>query len=299
VARNNAKKIVTWDGTMKSTFLFRCILLGFIGFLWGCGVQYSFKQAQKLENQGYYVEASLRYDALSKKYPQHILAPEALYRIGRIYQVKLKLYSQAILYYQRIIEKYPKVKPWTALAQNGLLDSPDYYPLSNGSFWIEGDSETGGQNMRTEWNCKEGSNNSFIISRRIFAGRVLFTETKRIYRKEQLELREYSDQSSALYTVLLSYPFFEGRQWKTMRDNHPIIYHILSRNIAVTVKAGTFLNCLKISEENPELSGAYKYYYYAPDVGWILTTTAAAGSVEHRATELLSYKIVPKEKGEE
>ena len=74
-----------------------------------------------------------------------------------------------------------------------------------------------------------------------------------------------------------------------------IKYTILENDAAVKVKAGEFSGCIKISEEYPGLSNSRKYNYYAPEIGWVLTTTSASGQQEFRNTELISYKIIPEE----
>jgi len=281
-------------GVLRQAAAGRSILV-FIAFLVlalsGCGADYQFKQAQKLEKNGYYVEAGFRYQEICKKYPANPICPEALYRLGRIYQKKLKLYSQAVNHYKKLIEYYPSARPWAGLAKVGLFECPDYFPLSRGSFWIEGDSETEGRNMRAEWDCQAVSTGTFLIAKRLFAGANHVTDIKRYYRKEDLQLREYSNLGSGVYSVALQYPFESGKYWQTNRDGRKVLCGIVANNLSIKVKAGEFSGCLKISEENPELPGSVRYNYYAPDTGWILTTTSAAGGSEHRNTELLSYKI--------
>lgn len=269
------------------------IMLAAVFLLAGCGPSAQFKRAQGLETKGYFVEAGLAYEEIARKYPENPLAPEALYRVGHIYQNRLKLYSQAGNFYKRIIDRYPAASPWAAFAKRSLLDSPDYYPLAKGSFWIEGDSETGGRNMRSEWICTETSSGTYCIRRRISAGSQFVSETKRLYRKEDYEVREFAGSGASSYTTLLSYPYYEGKKWYPRRDGQSLTFTIVSRNAALKVKAGEFANCLKICEQNPMIPGSVKYNYYAPGVGWVLTTTASAGGQEHENTELLSYKIVP------
>lgn len=261
----------------------------------GCGPSARFERAQGLEKKGYFVEAGLAYEEIARKYPEDPLSPEALYRVGRIYQNKLKLYSQAGSFYKRVIDRYPAASPWAAFARRSLLDCPDYYPLTQGSFWIEGDSETGGRNMRSEWNCTETSSGTWCIRRRISAGSQFVSETKRFYRKEDYEVREYPGSDASRYTTLLSHPYYEGKTWRSRRDGRSLTFTVVSLNAALKVKAGEFANCLKICEENPMIPGSVKYNYYAPGVGWVLTTTASAGGQEHKNTELLSYRIVPEE----
>lgn len=268
------------------------VLLLFTVLCAGCGPSYQFKKAQQLEEKGYFVEAGLKYEEIFDRYPNSPSAPEALYRLGKLYQKKLKLYSQATRYYTKLVERYPKSEPWTRRALLGAFNSPDYFPLTSGSFWIEGDSETGGQNMRAEWNCVLISTETFAIQKRIFAGHHLVTEIKRIYRKDKGELHEY-EALSGPYGTTLSYPYFEGKTWDRGTSGHLAKYTVVSKTAAIRVKAGEFPDCLKVKEQNPLVPGSVKYNYFAPGVGWVLTTTAAADGPEHRNTELLSYKVFP------
>ncbi|MFH1368620.1 MAG: hypothetical protein ABII64_05800 [Elusimicrobiota bacterium] len=258
----------------------------------GCGPGADFDHARSLEKRGYYVEAGLEYDKLVRENPDYPKSPEALYRLGKIYQKKIKLYPHAKKYFQNLIDSYPDALPWSESAKREILNCPDYFPLTNGSFWIEGDSATGGRNMRAEWNCQEISSGTFRITRKISAGAKLVTTIYRYFRKAEFEFREYTDKDAPAYTIVYSYPLEKGREWKTSRDGRMILCRILEKDIPVSVKAGNFTGCIKISEESPSLPGSRKFNYYAPDVGWILTTTSASGQ-EFRNTELISYKIMP------
>ena len=257
----------------------------------GCGPASQFKQAQKLEKDGYYVEAGFKYQRICQNYPSSPICPEALYRLGRIYQKKLKLYSQAENYFRKLIEYYASSKTWVSLAKTGIFECPDYFPMSKGSFWIEGDSETEGRNMRAEWDCSEISTGTFCIVKKLFAGANHVADIKRYYKKEDLQLREYLSPNARAYSVLLQYPFEAGKNWQTMHDGRKIVFSVVANNLTLKVKAGEFNGCLKVSEQDAELPGSARYDYYAPDAGWILTTTSASGGNEHRNTELLSYKI--------
>lgn len=275
--------------------LFFLIIPIFIFSITGCGVDYRFKKAQGLGKDGNYIEAGLEYEKIFLKNPNNARAPEAMYRMGLIYQKKLKIYSHAYRYYKELLDKYPSSEPWAELARRGLFDSPDYFPLSNGSFWIEGDSATGGRNMRAEWNCTGIPSGIYSISRRFFAGEKLVTASTRYFRKKNLELNEATTPRFNDSARILVYPFAQGKSWKTIKDGNAVIYTVISENVALKVQAGDFAGCIKISEENPDLPGTKKYNYYAPSVGWVLTTISGSAGNEHKNTELLSYKINPEE----
>jgi len=261
--------------------------------LFGCGPGNELKKAVKLEEGGYFIEAAMKYEGIYKRYPNTAAAPEALYHLGVLYQKRLKLFSQAGHYFTAVLDKYPGSSSWVALSRYGLLTSPDYFPLTDKSFWIEGDSQAGGKNMRAEWNCIVVSSGVYTMNKCISAGNRVVARVKHVYRKEDLEVREFEDAASAKYAVIMSYPFTEGRVWKNFEAGKLVAYKIVSRIVAVKVKAGEFANCLKISEESSAAPGSIKYNYYAPGVGWVLTSVAAAGGREHNNTELLSYRIMP------
>ncbi|MBN1621238.1 MAG: VanZ family protein [Endomicrobiales bacterium] len=280
---------------MKSNIVKLMVLLLSICSFYACGPNYQFSKASKLEKKGFYVEAALEYEKVSDKYPDHPKAPESLYRIGCIFQKNLKVYSQARLYFNRLLDRYSELENWKHLAELGLFNSPDYFPLNDGNFWIEGDSKTGGRNMQSKWACKQVSTDTFHIKRSITAGKSFVTSVSRYFRKQSFELREYTSEKSKRYTIIISYPFKEGRTWKTVRDNRGVDYLIVSNGVSVDVKAGKFRDCLKVRERYNDLPGSVKFNYYAPEVGWVLTTTAKYGGKEHRSSELLSYNTNPAE----
>jgi len=262
-------------------------------FICGCGPSSEFNRAQQLETDGYFVQSAIKYEGIFKKYPDKPMAPEALYRAGRIYQKQLKLYSKAGILFTKLREFYSAVEPWGGLAEDALFACPEYFPLGDGNFWIEGDSRTGGENMRAEWSCVASSGTVYRVNKRILAGRSLVAQVNRYYRVQNLELRESVDNLFKQYTVVLTYPFEPGRSWTTSRDGRAIKCRIIDRNAEVKVVAGDFTNCLKISEEYPNLQGAIKFNYYAPGVGWVMTSTASLGGTEYRSSELLSYRLRP------
>jgi len=263
-------------------------------YLAGCSnPERLFTKGQKLESRGFFVEAGIKYDLLAKKFPRAALAPQALYRIGRIYHKKLKLFSYSTRYYLAILDKYPSSQPWAGLAGAGLLTSPDYFPLHSGNFWIEGDSDTGGVNMRAQWTCDTVSSNTYSITRRISAGSHLVKVITQYYRIKGSQMCQLAKPADEAGVIMLSYPFELGRSWRTVSDGKWMEYKVDFTDQRITVKAGSFPGCLKIGEKNLAYPGSVKYNYYAPEVGWVLTTTALVGGSEHRSTELLSYRVFP------
>ena len=261
--------------------------------LCGCGIGHHIAEAEKLEKSGLFVDACVKYEKAYRSSPSDSRAPEALYRMALIYQKKLKLYTYSRRFFGELLEKYPKSAPWNDLARMGVFTSPDFFPLTDKSFWIEGDSDTGGKNMRAEWNCTEVSSGTYKIQRKVFAGGRLVTENGRFYKNDGTRLNESKTADFGQSSIILEYPFTKGRQWNTEKDSKESVFTIEEENVPIVVKAGEFPGCLKLKEINPSYPSSQKYIYYAPEVGWVLTTVAASGGEEHRNTELLSYKINP------
>ncbi|MBN1824586.1 MAG: VanZ family protein [Endomicrobiales bacterium] len=277
----------TFKGLLKAAAM---LFLAVCTFgLTGCGPSYDFSKGKSLEKKGFFVEAGIKYGNVFTKHPEHALAPQALYRFARIYDKKLKLYPQAATFYSKLIDVYPASKPWTAMAKTGLFNCPSYFPLNDKNLWVEGDSQTGGKNMRAEWICKTVSTGTYSVTKRVYAGKNFVSKSVRYYEIRDFELREYSKLNGSKYETVLSYPFSEGRSW----EGGDSVYRIVASDTAVNVKAGKFDNCIKVRVESRSVKGSLKYNYYAPQVGWVLTTTSVAGGVEHRNTELLSCKIMP------
>lgn len=94
-----------------------CLVMLF--FMVGCGADYHFKQAQKLESQNKNKEAIERYEAISKKFPQTEFAPRARLNAANLYLNRLKDYKSAILEYEKLLSNYPN-SPFAKEAQEIL-----------------------------------------------------------------------------------------------------------------------------------------------------------------------------------
>jgi tetratricopeptide (TPR) repeat protein len=269
-----------------SACIFAAALLG------GCGAGNKFNNAEKLEKNKYYVQAAVQYKAIGEKYPDSRYVPEALYRAARIYQEELKIYPEARKLYAELIYKFPDDSAVVGRAKIGIFDSPDYFPLREGYITVEGDSETGGRNMRVEQYYSVISTNVCSVEKRYYAGSRLASSIKKIYAKVNYELRELPAPDSERYAVILSFPFDNMKSWKTSKDNRNLSMTIVDNDATVEVRSGRFTGCLKVREEDPQLPEACRYEYYAPGVGHVLTTTGSKSSrSEHANTEIISYKF--------
>ena len=118
----NWARVLAWCALVFSLPARKMKLRGIILYLCvavvcsGCGAKFQFEQAQKLEKNGYYVQAGFKYHNICQKYPADQICPQALYRLSVIYQKKLKLYNQAAQYFKKLIEYYPSFRtmerPW-------------------------------------------------------------------------------------------------------------------------------------------------------------------------------------------
>ncbi|MBD3272072.1 MAG: tetratricopeptide repeat protein [Elusimicrobia bacterium] len=253
----------------------------------GCGAKYHFKLAQFYEQKGMLARANHHYQIVIDKHPHR--AAEAMFYQGENFR-RDKVYRSAVRIFQHIIAKYPG-SDWADKSMRSIMNTPDYFPLQGRYSWIEGDSQTGGNNMKIMTSAKKLKTRT-LLSRKYFAGKKQVKELSRslYYEKKNYELREYTSASkNASYTVILRYPVELGNSWETIRDGQRWIYKIVNDDISVSVKAGRFSGCIKVSERAVNLPGSYKYTYYAPDVGRVLTTVKTGSAQEYRNAELLSY----------
>ncbi|OGS20591.1 MAG: hypothetical protein A2252_00915 [Elusimicrobia bacterium RIFOXYA2_FULL_39_19] len=276
---------------MKSKLLKTSILLFLAVLLTGCGANYKFKKAKKFEKQGYYIEAIQQYKNIAKKYPKNPVSPQALYYAGRVYQTKLKIYSESINTYLELIKKYPDSDIWVKMAKAGIFNSPCYFPLYDGNSWTEGDSQSLGKNMRVEWNSIEISTGIFKVIKKYYAGTTLATQPViRYFSFDNFELLEAKSPDFSDKTTILKYPFYEGLSWLTQQDGRKLKFTIVNVNANAKTVSGDYTNCLKIQQEDLNLPGSYKYTYYAKDTGFVLITVGTAKR-ENRNSELISCKL--------
>jgi len=268
---------------MSKRYLFLFVLI----LLTGCGPNFYLKQAEKKEQKKLYPQALAIYQRLIKRYPdRREIVALALWRSGKINQ-KLKNYPAAVESFQ-MLKLYPR---WRSEAEKEIFRSPDYFPLQENNQWVEGDSQSCGKNMQTIWKCKKIAPEIFEISRTISAGPTRVSVIRSYYSLKGQKLLESSQPDLTNSSVFLDYPFTTGKTWEIARSGQKLSLTIISENVTVTTIAGQFQQCLKIAEQVPG-SSAITYRYYAPDVGWVLTTIGSQTSAkEYRNSELLSYQV--------
>ncbi len=256
----------------------------------GCGPDHQLKRAEKLIEKEQHLDAAVSLERFYNKYPTHKLAPRAILKSAGIYNYKMRLPSKAASLYKTVLASYGDFADYAAEAMRGLLKSPDYFPLVHGASWLEGDSASGGTNMRAEWKVLEVSTGVFELSKKFMAAGKIVTKKKSFFKHEKFALIESPAIKSSIAWIFLEYPLNPGKKWSSVRAGKNVIFSIDSATNRVETRAGVFDDCLKISERYHDMPGVVKYNYYAPYVGWVLTTIST-GKVEHRNSELISYKI--------
>lgn len=272
------------------------------GFLAACGIMwyfyvnspgYLFAAAQRFEMQGKYKQAVNKYQKCADMYPNHEKASESLYRMAQIINNQFSDYVQAKSVYKKILERYSATS-WAKLAKEEIRYCYDYFPLAIGNLWVEGDSESGGKNYLSEIGCVDekevNKEKLWILDKKIFAGTRLVTRIKESYAKPDRETVEYKNNR---YLTVLKYPLQTGVAWTKVTGGIKVIYMVVSINETVTTLAGTFTDCVKIQQEQENLPGSWRYDYYAPDIGKVLTTTGSQRKTdEKRMSELIKYQVI-------
>jgi len=267
--------------------------------LFGCTSQSQFMAAKKLEKKGASYKAWKAYQTFVAKNPTHPLAAEALFRAGYLTQTQLGDCDAANSFYDGVMSRYPQSDPWAKAARLQKNSCPDYFPMLPGSQWVEGDSETKGENARIELSIeslheKNALPNESARLRRVFyAGNKKFQTTEFVYRKIKSELLEFPSADDPVCKVVLRWPLEEGAGWITKWNRQTFHYTVAALHQKVKVAAGEFNDCAKI-QSYVEGTAGYRNDYYAAGIGQILTTVETKNA-EKRNTELLSYQIGPLE----
>lgn len=252
-------------------------------FFTGCSVDYQFKKAEKLKENGKFRGAIKKYGAVIEKNPENPRLPEAIYNIGKIYHHNLEDNPAAKKYYKKVMNEYPETE-WAELSKDLFLKIADYFPLIKNLKWIEVDSSSSGRYMLAKNEIVSVQDNIFKMTRKLYARDKLISSFKKYFKKTKDGIYETNRKGEIIKTVLL-FPVEAGRHWTDGR----IKYTVISRNENISVIAGNFSDCVKIKKQ---LLGAssWSYEYYAPEVGKILTTQSAGGR-EKRITELKEFYI--------
>lgn len=255
-----------------------CALLA----LAGCGPR--FGDGKTLEEQGRFLKAAEKYRSFALRNPAHPSAPKALASAAELYSVRLGLCKESKPLLERLVREYPSYKISNDLFRR-IFVCPDYFPLSPGSSWIYGDSQTLGQNARQVSRSGADGKGGVLIKSSFYAGDELVSSQEGTYRFSGTDFLESRDGRD---TLILDYPLEEGRSWTSIAPEGKVLFRVEAEGLRVKVAAGEFTGCVKVRRQ-PEGVPSWLYEYYAPWTGRILTSVGGEG-FENRVTELLSYE---------
>ncbi len=256
-------------------------------FAAGCGKQTDFDLAKKSEKLGRYATAISHYETFVQKNPKHSDTAEAYFNMGEIYRTVIKDYPQARLYFEKVSKEFSG-KPIAVKADEQFMNCPDYFPLDAVDKKVMGDSSSGGDHMHTveKFEPAKEAPGRRRWTRETFAGDQSVGAESLIYEKKDRELREFVP-GNPQYSVALRYPLVKGLSWESLRRGKRVQFSVVDDACSIEVRGGIFVNCLKVKEESAEIKSTWKYNYYAPGAGLVLTSIATE-KAETRIVELLS-----------
>ncbi|MEW6558146.1 MAG: tetratricopeptide repeat protein [Elusimicrobiota bacterium] len=270
---------------LKNLLPFTFYLLPFTCLFTGCGIDYQFKTAEKLKENGKFVDAITKYQLIVEKKPDNPRIPEALYKIARIYQQNLENIPAAKKYYRQVINNYSTTE-WANYAAEAMLEEGvvDYFPLIKNSKWIEVDSDTFGRYMTAKNEIVAVDGETCEMTRNLYTKGSSVSSFRKYFKKTKNGIYETAKNGKLIATLLLL-PIENNKEWPVGN----VKYTVVSKNETVTVLVGKFTNCIKIKKQLVG-TASYSNEYYAPEVGKILTTQSA-GATEKRITELKEFNI--------
>lgn len=226
-----------------------------------------------------------KYEKFLASRPKDPRACEVRLRAADIYGRFFGRCEEARRHFEAAARDFPRQTACLERAKAGLLRCPDYFPTDAGRSWVYVDSASGGQAMRLEWEARASSGSVSSISSALYAG------DKRI----QAKTEHYTKADWAVWRVdkdgreaILRYPYREAMTWSARRGKSRIDYLVVSDSTTVTAAAGTFTGCLKIREKDSAFRDSWRYDYYCPGVGRVMTTIGGPG-FENPNTELLRF----------
>lgn len=259
-----------------------------------CGADTRLRQAESYERQGAFAQAAFAFREFAAARPDHPRAAEAHYRAGAALGFGLERCGEAAAEWEAAARLGSE--PWSGRAQAALLECPDYFPLAPGTEWEYVDSQTGGANMRevvTATAAPKGLGGALV--RRIYAGSRLFVTRRLSYAKADWAVREVADPARPQAGVpVLRFPFRKGMRWTS---GGRVTFVVEADDARPKTRAGTFERCLKVKAQAAGLAGSWKFDYYCPGVGRVLTTIAGPG-FENPNSELKSFKRPGRDKVE-
>ena len=247
----------------------------------------NFKKAEEMRKIGRYASAATLYEKFADHFPASKKAPEAYFQAARLYHRHFHSIRQAQALYQKVIDFYPQSQ-WSQYAKRTLECFPEYFPTFTRSQWVYGDSQSGGQYMVTREKAvlESATDSTWNSIRALYSGKEKITQFQiRYFLKEKSVHMQFSTDKTE--TLLFQYPIRKNDSWNSIYLGKQNKFTVVGTGLTVSVRAGTFDNCIKIKRQ-PQGSNSWVYDYYAPNVGLILNSNATP-QAETRITELLSY----------
>lgn len=239
-----------------------------------------------LEARGRYARALTHYEGLLAAAAPSERSAEIRVRAGWLYAERFGQCAEARRQFEAAVREAPRLEPWAERARRGLLSCPDYFPLSGGRRWVHGDGTTGGKIARIETEVQLSTEpGRALLVWSLYAGKKKLRTQRAWYEKSGWAVWEDGAQGRV---PVLRYPFRAGQSWTAKRKDRAVRYSIEEEGVAVETIAGKFSGCLKVREQMEGLP-SWKYDFYCPSVGKVLTTVAGEG-FENRNTELLSLQ---------
>lgn len=247
----------------------------------GCGADLDYKQARFLEAREP-VRAAAAFERFLAKHPDDPRAPEASYRVGRVYADNLGRCPEARHWFEAAARSAGE---FSEPAKLGLMACPDYFPLRSGSKWTWVDTLSGGKNMRLEARIVTSTRGvQGIVAGAFFAGEQSFRDYRRRYEKGDWTVWEETDGTRS---PILRWPYTAGRSWTAPGPQGEVTYTIESHDARVKVKGGAYSACLKVRSQVHGYA-SWVFDYYCPGVGRVKNTVGVPGA-ENPNTELAAF----------
>lgn len=263
-------------------FFYGPILAAAVLLLSGCE-RMAWNSAEKLQKKGQTAAAARAFEAFARKYENSDRACDALWEAARLH-AEVPDYPAVRRTLRRLVLLYPGCEHLSE-GREMLWKYADWWPLAEGNLWVEVDSQSGGKQFRAQTSCLGASGNgTFRLERKIFSGgKLMETRVFQIVRREPGAVEEMAGEETIRWLTLPPEP---GQTWRS----GGVQFRVVSASETVRTRAGEFTRCLKIQRRLAGAS-AWNYDYYAPFVGKVLMTSAAAGEPEVRQTELASHDL--------
>ena len=258
--------------------------LAFAAGLFGTA-RYHYHLGRWDEARGRVPQALAHLEAFAAARPNDPLSAQAHVDAGRLYS-GMQRCLEARRHFEAAARAFPRLEPWASRARLGLMQCPDYFPLTPGRTWVYGDSASRGAAMRLEWEVSAASEGAGLVQTALYAGSKRLSAGQTRYEVSDWTL--WQTDSDGRY-ALLEFPYAVGRVWTAKRGERELTYRLESVDAEARTAAGAFHGCLKVRESTKGIKDAWRYDYYCPFVGRALTTVAGPG-FENPNTELLSYR---------